>query len=89
MSTGTGSSIGALRVHFCVEEEEDDVYGEVLLRRRLRLRVCGLLDSIVGLGYVGLGYVLLFVVLLGDLTITTENDCDCERFFGTAYIVVI
>ena len=47
MSTGTGSSIGALCVHFCVKEEEDDVYGEVLLRRRLR--VCGLLVSIVGL----------------------------------------
>ena len=63
MSTGTGSSIGALRVHFLVEE---DVDGEFLLLRRLR--VCG---------------------LLGDLTITTENDCDGDRFFGTAYIVVI
>jgi len=80
MSTGTGSSIGALRVHFWVEE---DVDGEFLLLLR-RLRVCGLLNSIVGLGYV-----LLFVVLLGDLTITTENDCDGDRFFGTAYIVVI
>jgi len=79
MSTGTGSSIGALRVHFLVEE---DVDGEFLLLRRLR--VCGLLVSIVGLGYV-----FLFVVLLGDLTITTENDCECDRFFGTAYIVVI
>ena len=81
MSTGTGRSIGALRVHFLVEEEED-VDGEFLLLRRLR--VCGLLVSIVGLGYV-----FLFVVLLGDLTITTENDCECDRFFGTAYIVVI
>ena len=81
MSTGTGSSIGALRVHFLVEEEED-VDCEFLLLRRLR--VCGLLVSIVGLGYV-----FLFVVLLGDLTITTENDCECDRFFGTAYIVVI